>query len=598
MNFTPDADLAFSTKYNVTIGTGAEDLAGNNLSTDHLWNFTTAAPDNTAPTVIGNTPTGTDVPVTTIITVTFNESMNQTSVENAFDIDPSVNGTFTWSGDTMNFISDADLASSTKYNVTIVTGAEDLAGNNLSTDHLWNFTTAAPDNTPPTVIGNTPTGTDVPVTTIITVTFNESMNQTSVENAFDIDPSVNGTFTWSGDTMNFTPDADLAFSTKYNVTIGTGAEDLAGNNLSTDHLWNFTTAAPDNTAPTVIGNTPTGTDVPVTTIITVTFNESMNQTSVENAFDIDPSVNGTFTWSGDTMNFISDADLASSTKYNVTIVTGAEDLAGNNLSTDHLWNFTTAAPDNTPPTVIGNTPTGTDVPVTTIITVTFNESMNQTSVENAFDIDPSVNGTFTWSGDTMNFISDADLASSTKYNVTIGTGAEDLAGNNLTTEHSWQFTTEVVTPSINVIQNPGFESGTSPWIFYTNGIGTFLNDASGVGSPHAGHITISQEGTNVQLYQPGLVLEPNTLYRLSFKAYSNTGHDFSISLHKHESPYTNYGLSDYVVNLGTSWSEYSTQFTTSGFSGTVNDGRLRFWLSPYDAIGDQYFIDDVILEKV
>ncbi|MCD4798799.1 MAG: carbohydrate binding domain-containing protein, partial [Methanosarcinales archaeon] len=211
---------------------------------------------------------------------------------------------------------------------------------------------------------------------------------------------------------------------------------------------------------------------------------------------------------------------------------------------------------------------------------------------------PSVNGTFTWSGDTMNFISDADLASSTKYNVTIGTGAEDLAGNNLTTEHSWQFTTEVVTPSINVIQNPGFESGTSPWIFYTNGIGTFLNDASGVGSPHAGHITISQEGTNVQLYQPGLVLEPNTLYRLSFKAYSNTGHDFSISLHKHESPYTNYGLSNYVVNLGTSWSEYSTQFTTSGFSKTVNDGRLRFWLSSYDAKGDQYFIDDVILEKV
>ena len=31
---------------------------------------------------------------------------------------------------------------------------------------------------------------------------------------------------------------------------------------------------------------------------------------------------------------------------------------------------------------------------------------------------------------------------------------------------------------------------------------------------------------------------------------------------------------------------------------TVNDGRLRFWLSPYGAIGDQYFIDDVILEKV
>jgi len=163
------------------------------------------------------------------------------------------------------------------------------------------------------------------------------------------------------------------------------------------------------------------------------------------------------------------------------------------------------------------------------------------------------------------------------------------------TEHTWEFTTEVT--QNNLIQNPGFESGTTPWLFYTNGMGTFLNDASGDGSPHAGHITISKEGSNVQLYQPGVVLEPNTLYRLSFKAYSNTGHDLSILLHKHGSPYTNYGLSDYVVNLGTSWSEYSTQFTTSGFSGTVNDGRLRFWLAPYDAVGDQYFIDDVIIVK-
>jgi hypothetical protein len=40
------------------------------------------------------------------------------------------------------------------------------------------------------------------------------------------------------------------------------------------------------------------------------------------------------------------------------------------------------------------------------------------------------------------------------------------------------------------------------------------------------------------------------------------------------------------------------EFTTSGFSGTVNDGRLMFWLAPYDAAGDQYFIDNVSLETV
>ena len=147
----------------------------------------------------------------------------------------------------------------------------------------------------------------------------------------------------------------------------------------------------------------------------------------------------------------------------------------------------------------------------------------------------------------------------------------------------------------NVVLNPGFESGTTYWSFYTNGTGTFLTDVPGATSPSAAHINIVTPGTNVQLRQAGLVLLPNTLYRMSFKAYSNTGHDISISLMKDGPPNTKYGLSNYVVNLGTSWNDYYIQFTTSGFSGTVNDARLMFWLAPYDAAGDQYFFDDITL---
>ncbi|VVB55282.1 Carbohydrate binding domain protein [uncultured archaeon] len=148
---------------------------------------------------------------------------------------------------------------------------------------------------------------------------------------------------------------------------------------------------------------------------------------------------------------------------------------------------------------------------------------------------------------------------------------------------------------VNIILNPGFESGTTYWSFYTDGSGSFLNDVPGVASSHAGHIKIIKPGTNVQLFQKGLVLLPDTLYQLNFKAYSNTGHDLSISLMKHGSPYTKYGLSNYVVNLGTTWKDYSIQFKSSGFSGTVTDARLMFWLAPYDASEDQYFFDDVTL---
>jgi hypothetical protein len=157
---------------------------------------------------------------------------------------------------------------------------------------------------------------------------------------------------------------------------------------------------------------------------------------------------------------------------------------------------------------------------------------------------------------------------------------------------------ELDTPLPTLINNPGFEAGTTPWVFYTNGAGTFANNAAGPASAKAAHISINTPGTNVQLYQSGLALEANTKYRLRFKAYSNTGHDVSVSILKHGSPYTNYGLSGKVFNLTSSWQNIVVEFTTKNITGTVNDGRLMFWLAPYDAAGDQYYFDDVVLEKV
>ncbi|MEA1894940.1 MAG: cohesin domain-containing protein [Euryarchaeota archaeon] len=104
-----------------------------------------------------------------------------------------------------------------------------------------NVTDGAADTTPPTVIGNLPTGTDVPVATDVTVTFDEAMNQTSAEGAFSITPDVDGAFSWSGNIMTFTPGADLADNTTYDVTISTGAKDLAGNQLAELFTCNFTT---------------------------------------------------------------------------------------------------------------------------------------------------------------------------------------------------------------------------------------------------------------------------------------------------------------------------------------------------------------------
>lgn len=108
------------------------------------------------------------------------------------------------------------------------------------------------DTTAPTIVGHTPTGTDVPITTTITVTFSEAMNHASAENAFSINPSVSGSFSWSGNTMVFTLDSDLVYDTTYEVTIDRGAMDLAGNPLQLHHNWEFTTTMPPNEPPSIL----------------------------------------------------------------------------------------------------------------------------------------------------------------------------------------------------------------------------------------------------------------------------------------------------------------------------------------------------------
>ena len=98
------------------------------------------------------------------------------------------------------------------------------------------------DTTPPTITEVSPTdgATNVPVTTAISATFSEAMNETSAEAAFSVD-GVTGTFGWDGNKMTFTPSSELAYNTEYTVTISTVAEDLAGNNLASDYTWSFTT---------------------------------------------------------------------------------------------------------------------------------------------------------------------------------------------------------------------------------------------------------------------------------------------------------------------------------------------------------------------
>gem|GEM_PF-1912562 len=119
----------------------------------------------------------------------------------------------------------------------------------------------------------------------------------------------------------------------------------------------------------------------------------------------------------------------------------AYDYAGNKL--DFTWNFTL---DLTAPYVSSTDPTdgALDVPIIGTIQITFSEAMDQPSAEAAFQISPWVNGTFGWNGNTMTFSLAAELQEDTLYNVTIVFSARDLACNEMVSNHTFSFTTEIL----------------------------------------------------------------------------------------------------------------------------------------------------------
>jgi hypothetical protein len=176
--------------------------------------------------------------------------------------------------------------------------------------------------------------------------------------------------------------------------------------------------------------------------------------------------------------------------------------------------------------------------------------------------------------------------------------ASDAAGNR----DSCTFTVTVLAappPPTNVVANPGFESGKSPWVFYTSGTGSFLLSSPGASGSNAAKVTVNIPGDNTQLFQGGVALMPAIQYRLTFKAYSSTGHDLSVFVQRHDSPYTNYGLSGHVFNLTGIWQTFTVVFTTVNFPPPApSNARLRFKFNGFATAGDVYFIDDVSLERV
>jgi hypothetical protein len=315
------------------------------------------------------------------------------------------------------------------------------------------ITISGSDIVPPEISTNSPSdgGVNIPVGTTIALTFSEPMNQSSVENAFSLkdsgDGSVAGEFSWNGNTVTFTPDTRLYPLTQYTIRLDTTAKDLSGNPLQSDFTSQFTSGT-DPTQPTVIEKTPEGSDVSTGSVISIRFSKTMNETATQNAFSISPAVSGRFEWEGNTLKFIPDDLLELDTQYTVILDSSAKDLDGNNIP-GLSWQFTTKSDEDiTLPTVLDYSPEGSEVSVNTEISIIFSVFMEDKDTKNAFSIesndpnDDDIVGVFQWDRYTLKFKPDPRLEYDTMYTVRMNTTAKGIDGRYLDKEVEWQFITE------------------------------------------------------------------------------------------------------------------------------------------------------------
>lgn len=364
-----------------------------------------------------------------------------------------------------SFVPVATQITTTTYNLTGLTqGVRYLwqvvatDGQSISESPEWSFTTV---NDPPSVVTVTPASesTNIAVNTAITAEFSESMDASTINTStFVLNNGVTGTVSYDHDTKiaTFTPYSDLAYSTTYTATITTGVKDLLGAGMAADHTWSFTTRdESDTTPPEVISTYPLNneTGIPVNTTITATFSEDMDASSINSAtftlYEDGSNIAGTVAYTGTTATFTPSYDLDYYTIYNVTITTGVKDLAGNYMTRDYSWSFTSGdEPDIHPPAVNSTNPSNgsTNVLVDTFISGTFSEEMDASTITtNTFTVSAGgsrVAGTVTYNGTTAAFTPSNDLSYSTTYTATITTGVKDLAGNNMVSDYNWNFTTE------------------------------------------------------------------------------------------------------------------------------------------------------------
>lgn len=478
LTIVPTSNLDYYTTYNVIIPASAvKDAAGNQLTSQYSFSFTTeAAPDITPPNYAATYPKVINVGDNSFDLLAQTNENGKAYYVLLDDGAPAPtsaevragtasgggaalqSGYIVTTANTEATATISGLAASTNYDIYIV--AEDTVPNLQGAPVKMDVNTT--DTIPPAVISTDPSNlaTGVAIDKVITVTFSEYIQPGS---AYDVVSVRDDAFNpvdfikaVSDNTLTFYPASSLSYSTRYTVNVPALAiTDTSNNALPDDFSFSFTTE--DREYPVVISTDPANSEigVPPDKKISVVFSvyiqpgSAFDSISVKDAANV--PVNIAKAISGDTLGITPDT-LNNDTLYTVTIPAhSVTDYIYSDLQEDYIFSFATK--DTISPAIVNTDPANKDAGVPAVKTVTVTLSENVLAGDSYNNItftdkkDNPVTFTKNVSGNILTIDPVDSLDEITDYKVTIPAGVvKDLAGNLLEGDKTFRFTTWDKTP--------------------------------------------------------------------------------------------------------------------------------------------------------
>ncbi|MBK7862118.1 MAG: Ig-like domain-containing protein [Archangiaceae bacterium] len=495
--FTPSAKLRPQHTFTGTVTSGVTDVAGNALAAPFRFSFTTEGVPHLVSALPANGASG--VALDAKVVLAFDENISSTirvtgtaaSTTEAVTLTNAagarVDGAVGYDATTFTAVirpqsagANIPWVASTRYTVT-VDGSKllDSNGNAVGGRTVFSFVTGTvSDSTPPTLTSSDPGNgaTGVSRTAALWGQLSEPLSAASVSAAtvrvLDGTTALPGQVSYDAATrrVQFSPAAPLPPAKVLSFEIG-AVTDLSGNAKAALNAIGFTTA--DNAAPGIAASAPANlaAGVNVNSAVRIAFTEAVDPSTLTVTSSAGPGAVWYDAASASAL-FVPASPLPGGMTVTVTVAAGLSDLERKVTAADLSFSFDTiasSAQDVVAPTASQTVPANaaTSVSALQAVTVRFSEPMRPATIPGSYTFrrhnGPNVlhRAAFSASGDQLVLTPLDPLQGGVTYDLVLGTGMRDLAGNALVQTAS-SFTVESVKPSV---------SSTSPLASSTVGSG-------------------------------------------------------------------------------------------------------------------------------